>query len=351
MAQFFLPLFLSYLLTPLIILSAEKMDLMDKPNKRKVHFRDVPILGGLAIYMSFITGVFLFEPMHRIHQAVLLGSFIIMIIGVVDDLYELRPRTKFVGQLIAASVVIFLGQIQVDYVNLPFGGILDFEYLSIPITYLWIIGVTNAINLIDGLDGLSAGVSGIALIAMAGMAFVMKDGYVFVISLLLIGSILGFLPYNFYPAKIFMGDTGALFLGFMISVLSLLGFKNITFISFIVPILILGVPISDTFLAIIRRLVNKRPIFAPDQSHLHHRLIHAGFTHRQTVILIYAISSLFALFAFIFSMTTVWGSVILLLFILLLLELLIEKIGLIHQQYKPILRLIETVRMSRIKNR
>ncbi|WAA13971.1 MraY family glycosyltransferase [Fervidibacillus halotolerans] len=330
---------------------SRKMKIMDRPNERKVHSRDIPILGGLAIYISFLISVFLFEPVHRIHDAVLVGSFFIIMVGIVDDVHGLKPWEKLIGQILAATIVIFLGDIQVDFVHLPFGGTLHFGQLSIPITYFWIIGVTNAINFIDGLDGLSAGVSVIALISISGMAFLMNDHYVYLIALVLVGSILGFLPYNFYPAKIFMGDTGALFLGFIISVLSLLGFKNITFISFIVPILILGVPISDTFLAIVRRVVHKRPISKPDQSHLHHCLMNIGFTHLEAVILIYAISSLFALSAFIFSMTTVSGSLFLLFLVLFFLELLIEKVGLVHHQYKPILKLFDNVRVIRQKNK
>ncbi|MCU9612996.1 undecaprenyl/decaprenyl-phosphate alpha-N-acetylglucosaminyl 1-phosphate transferase [Caldibacillus lycopersici] len=341
----------SFIITPFIIKLSKKLGIVDKPNERKVHSRDLPLLGGLAIFISFLIGVLAVSPDHVVHYSLLLGSLVIIVIGIIDDKYEIRASTKFIGQLVAAGIVIFFGDVQVGYINLPFGGVLDFGFLSIPITFLWIIGVTNAINLIDGLDGLSAGVSAIALIAIAGMAFIMNDIYVLTIAVLLVGSILGFLPYNFHPAKIFMGDTGALFLGFMIAVLSLLGFKNITFISFIVPILILGVPLSDTIFAIIRRIVNKKPFFAPDKAHLHHCLLKLGFSHRQTVILIYSISAMFAMFAFIFSMTTLWGSILLITIVLLLIELMIEKIGLIGEQYKPILRLIENIRYSITRNR
>lgn len=341
----------SLLITPVIIKVSKKYGIMDSPNDRKVHKKEIPLLGGLAIFISFLVGVSFIQPFHQVHLPLLLGSLVIVLLGIVDDRYDLSPRIKLIGQIAATSIVVFFGGIQVDFINLPLGGTLEFGYLSIPITFLWIIGVTNAINLIDGLDGLSAGVSGIALIAITGMAFLMSDFYVMTIALLLVGSIIGFLPYNFHPAKIFMGDTGALFLGFMIAVLSLLGFKNITFISFIVPILILGVPLSDTLFAIIRRIVNKRPISAPDKTHLHHCLLDLGFSHRQTVILIYSLSAMFAMFAFIFSLTTVWGSVLIISIVLLLVELLIEKIGLISKSYKPLLRLISTIRVSLSRNR
>jgi len=346
-----LPIILSLVITPLVIYFAKRFNITDKPNARKVHVKPVPILGGLAIFISFIITSFIINPSHNVHSALLLGSAVIILIGIIDDVYQLSPKAKLLGQIVAAAIVIFFGDVSVHYINLPLGGVLEFGIFSIPITFIWIIGVTNAINLIDGLDGLSAGVSAIALIAISGMAFIMQDFYVFAIALILVGSILGFLPYNFHPAKIFMGDTGALFLGYMIGVLSLLGFKNVTFISFIVPIFILGVPISDTLFAIIRRLVNRQPISAPDKSHLHHCLLNLGFTHRQTVILIYSISAMFAMFAFIFSMTTLWGSILIILLVLLLLELLIEKIGLIGKSYRPILRLIQNLRYIRSRNR
>lgn len=345
--SFLISILASSLFTPMIIKLAKKSGIVDIPNYRKVHKVPTPLLGGLAIYFSFLVGVWFVKPSHPAHVSILIGSMIIIIIGILDDRYELSPKVKFFGQILAAAVVIFYGNLFVHFINLPFNGSLQLGWLTVPITFLWIVGVTNAINLIDGLDGLSAGVTGIAMIAMAGMAYFMGDLYVLPMAVILIGAIIGFLPYNFYPAKIFMGDTGALFLGFMISILSLLGFKNITFITFIVPLLILGVPISDTVFAIIRRLVNRKPISRADKSHLHHRLLELGFSHRQAVLLIYCLSAMFAMFAFVFSMTTIWGSFFLLCIIILALELLIEKLGLINKNYKPILRVLEYWRMQR----
>ncbi len=340
----------SVISTPFIIKFAEKFGFVDHPGVRKIHGKKMPLLGGLAIFVGFVTGLVLLEHyylLNKIHLSILTGSLIVVITGMLDDKYELSPLLKMTGQLLAAGVVIFYGNMLIESIDLPLHLQLSFGIFSIPITILWITGVTNAMNLIDGLDGLSAGVSAIALAAIAGMALIKEDHYVFTISSLLICAISGFLPYNFHPAKIFLGDTGSLFLGYMISVLALLGFKNITFISFIVPILILGVPLSDTLLAIIRRIVNRMPISRADRSHLHHRLLHLGFTHRQTVVLIYCMSALFALAAFIFSLTTVWGSIFLLCIIVLVLELLIEKTGLIHKKYKPLLRMIELWKFRR----
>lgn len=232
-----------------------------------------------------------------------------MAIGIVDDKYQLAARYKFIVQLVAAIIVVLSG-LEITYINFPFGHVIEFGYFSIPITILWIVGITNAINLIDGLDGLAGGVSIIALITIGGLAISLGDPFVALISFLLIGSTLGFLVFNFYPAKIFMGDTGAMFLGYMIGVLSILGFKNATLFSLIVPIAILGVPILDTLLAIVRRVVHKKPLYSPDKMHLHHCLLNLGFGHRQTVILIYCIGALFSVVAIIFNQSTMWGTTI-----------------------------------------
>lgn len=336
----FICFMLTILLTPLIKKLAIRIGAVDKPNQRKVHMKVMPRLGGLAIYISFIAGVLLLQPDSPHSLPILLGSLIIVLTGIIDDIRELSPRVKLMGQLAAALVVVLSG-IHVEFINLPFGGQLEFGIFSIPLTILWIVGVTNAINLIDGLDGLAAGVSSIALLTISGMAIIMGDAYVTVLGLILMASTIAFLFYNFYPAKIFMGDTGALFLGYMISVLSLLGFKNVTFISLIIPALILGVPISDTFFAIIRRLVHKQPLSAPDKSHLHHCLLRLGFSHRQVVLIIYAIAAMFSLAAFIFSMATLWGSLIFIGVILITIEFFVESIGLVGKDYKPLLNFIK----------
>ena len=343
--------FSAILLTPLVKKLAFIIGATDKPNQRKVHSRIMPRLGGLAIFISFIIGVLFIQPADEYHLPIVIGSIIIILTGILDDVKEISPKLKLAGQIAAAAVVVIYGDLKVEFINLPFGGIIDFGYLSIPFTMIWIIGITNAINLIDGLDGLAGGVSSIALISIAGMSFVMGNGYVTVMALIVAASTIGFLFYNFHPAKIFMGDTGALFLGYIIGVLSLLGYKNVTFISLIIPVIILGVPISDTFFAIIRRLVNKQPLSAPDKSHLHHCLLRSGFSHRQTVLLIYAMAAVFGLAAFIFSQATVWGSLIMILVLLIVIEVIVEKIGLIRDDYKPLLTFIKGLKPINIRNR
>jgi UDP-GlcNAc:undecaprenyl-phosphate GlcNAc-1-phosphate transferase len=327
-------------MTPVVKKLAFRLGATDRPNNRKVHEKIMPRMGGLVIYISFMIGLFIMNPESKYHIAIMIGSVIIVLTGILDDIFELSAKVKLINQLAAALIVVIWGGVQVNFINLPFGGILEFGWLSIPITILWIVGVTNAINLIDGLDGLAAGVSSIALISLSGMAIIMGDMYVMTIGFILLAGTLGFLLFNFYPAKIFMGDTGALFLGYMIAVLSLLGFKNVTFISFIIPIIILGVPMTDTIFAIVRRLVKKAPLSKPDKSHLHHCLLNLGFTHRQTVLMIYMISAMFGLAALIFTLTTMWGSLLILTIILISIELIVESVGLVDKNYRPLLNLI-----------
>lgn len=337
----------SILLTPLVKRLAFKIGAVDAPNYRKVHARIMPRLGGLAIFLSFLIAVAIFQPILIINEngsnfllAIIIGACIIVATGVVDDMREISAKAKLVGQLIAALIVIFVGGIQIEMITLPFVGELNFGLLSIPLTIIWIVGITNAINLIDGLDGLAAGVSTIALITLAVMAIIMNNMFVLAIAAILAAATIGFLFYNFHPAKIFMGDTGALFLGFMISVLALLGFKNVTVVSLIIPVIILGVPISDTFFAIVRRVRMKKKWSDPDKSHLHHRLLDMGFTHRQTVLIIYGIAIMFGLAAVIFSMAKVWGAILLVAVILTAIEILVEVIGLAGKNYKPLLNFV-----------
>lgn len=342
---------ISILITPLIKKLAVSIGATDMPNQRKVHQSTMPRLGGLAIFISFILGMFILHPVNPASIAILIGSFIIVFTGICDDLFELSAKYKLLGQLVAAFSVVFLGDLQVIFINLPFGGHLEFGYLSIPITILWIVGITNAINLIDGLDGLAAGVSSIALVTISGMALIQGNMFVVAVGTIVLMGTLGFLYHNFHPASIFMGDTGALFLGFIISVLSLLGYKNVTFISFIIPVIILGVPISDTFFAIMRRIINKQPLSAPDKSHLHHCLLRLGYTHRQTVLLIYAMAAFFGLVAVIYSQARIGVSLFLICLLILLMEFIAEKIGLVGTNYRPLLKILRMFGITTAKDR
>ncbi|WP_079527250.1 glycosyltransferase family 4 protein [Halobacillus hunanensis] len=331
------------ILTPLVKKLAIYIGATDSPDSRKVHKRLMPRLGGLAIFLSVLIGVSIFMPENIYTWPIMVGATIIVATGIMDDIYGIAPWYKLSGQTLAAVIVIVNG-VEVEFINLPYGGQLEFGMLSFPITLLWIVGITNAINLVDGLDGLAAGISAIALLTVSGMAITMGNSFVMLMGLMMFGATLGFLVFNFYPAKIFMGDTGAMFLGFMIGVLSLLGFKNVTLFSLVIPILILGVPISDTIFAILRRAMTGRPIMKPDSAHLHHCLLKLGYSHPETVIMIYTMSALFSLSAVFFSQATLISSLLMGTIILITVELMIEITGAAGERYRPILNRIEAAR-------
>lgn len=336
---FFAALITVLLLTPLVIKFAVWFGAIDKPNERKVHQKIMPRLGGLAIFIGVIAGYLAGGLYDQKINTISVGAILIIIIGILDDKFELSAKTKFAGQLVVASLILYSG-LKIDLVTIPYVGDFYLGGWSYPVTIFWIVGITNAINLIDGLDGLSAGVSAIGIATIAIMALLAGKVLIFTLSLILLGSIIGFLFYNFHPAKIFMGDTGALFLGYSISILSLLGlYKSITLFSFLVPIIILGVPVFDTTFAIIRRIANKKPISKPDKSHLHHRLLDLGLSHRNTVLAIYAFGILFSASAVLLSKSTLWGSIFIIFGLLVVVELFAELIGIVHVRYKPILNL------------
>jgi UDP-GlcNAc:undecaprenyl-phosphate GlcNAc-1-phosphate transferase len=337
------------LITPLVKRLAIKIGAVDKPNYRKVHQNVMARLGGLAIYIGFLIGFIVLQPESPYVLPILLGSLIIILTGVLDDITELAAKWKLLGQILAASVVV-IGGVRVEYINLPFEGYLQLGWFSIPLTLLWILGVTNAINLIDGLDGLAAGVSSIVLITISSLAIFQGDTFVAALGVMLLGSTLGFLVFNFNPAKIFMGDTGALFLGYMISVIALLGFKNVTVFSLIIPVIILAIPISDTLFAIIRRIVQKKPLSAPDKSHLHHCLLRLGFSHKQTVLVIYAMTAFFSVAAVMLTMSTLWISMMIICVIIIAIEFIVEKVGLVSSEYRPMMNLVRRMKNAHAKS-
>lgn len=349
--MFLVPIVTTFLIalviTPLVRRIAIYVGAIDLPNDRKVHKNTMPRLGGLAIYISFLIGIFIFPPDMVDVWPIVLGATAIIILGLLDDIFTLSAKGKFLAQIGVALIPVLAG-IQIEYITVPNDIVIEFGYLAIPITVFWIVAITNAINLIDGLDGLAAGVSIIALITISTLAYSLGNVVATFIGILLIGSTLGFLVYNFYPAKIFMGDTGSLFLGYMISIISIFGFtKSATVLSLIIPIIILAIPIIDTTFAIIRRIVHGKPLTAPDKYHLHHCLIRLGFTHRQSVVLIYLLSALFSLAAIIFTRSTVWGASVLIFVLLLIVELIVEVTGLISENYRPILNLIDGRRQKK----
>lgn len=355
---FLISLATAALLTPLVKKFAIWIGAIDEPDIRKVHSKIMPRMGGLAIFSAFIAGYFVISPALEDAYSnpilgLIFGSFVIVITGILDDIYQLSPKYKLIGQLIATTIVISFG-LTIELVNIPFGQTnLYIGWLSIPLTFVWIVGVTNSINLIDGLDGLSAGVSAIATLTILVLALLMPNLTVVFFCFILLGSIIGFLFYNLHPAKIFMGDSGSLFLGFILASLSILGFKQAAVVSLLIPILILGVPLSDTFFAIMRRYLNKSPISAPDKSHLHHCLLQLGFSHRNTVFIIYFISIIFGAIAVLCSLlmshNILWGWIIIIVGLFITLTLGAEMIGIISKKKKPFLKFLKKIRHKLLK--
>lgn len=290
----FIPFLFVVFLVPFIKKIAFHIDAVDIPNKRKVHTKPMPRLGGLGIYFGFLLGYMLFGQHSETMNSILIGSFIIVLTGVVDDIKPLKASTKFIGQVIAALVVVFYGNIVLKDVS-AFGIYINFDILAYPLTIIFILGCINCMNLIDGLDGLAGGISSIYFLTIGVISTISGSvGLDFVLTFVMLGSTLGFLVHNFYPASIFMGDSGSMFLGFIIAVVALLGFKNVTMTSLIIPLLILAIPILDTLFAIIRRLLKGESISTPDKFHIHHQLLNRNFSQRTTVLIIYVVNLLFS---------------------------------------------------------
>ncbi|WP_376716291.1 glycosyltransferase family 4 protein [Vagococcus lutrae] len=342
---------MAVILTPIIRRLAFAINAVDLPNERRINKIPMPSAGGLAIYISFsLSLLLLFSDIIDLTASLRLiaVSGIVVLTGLLDDIFELTPRQKMFGTLVAAFSAYFFAGIKFETINIGSLIELNLGWFSLPITIFWIVGFTNAINLIDGLDGLASGVSAIALttIGIIGYIAVSSGGVLIqvpIIIFVLVASIIGFLPYNFFPAKIYLGDTGALFLGFMIAILSLQGLKNATFISLITPLIILGVPITDTFYAIIRRTLNKQSISNADHMHLHHRLISLGFTHRGAVLMIYALSFIFSFAAILYSFTNIVANIFMVLSLLLAIELFVEQIGLVGENRQPLLNVLKFI--------
>lgn len=346
---FLIALLSTYLLTYPVKKLAVKLGVVDLPNYRKIHKEITPRLGGLAIFLGAFLGALYLQPRHEHLPEILLGALVILITGTLDDRFGIRPVIKLAGQLTATSFLISSGLI-IEKITLPFIGMIDLGFISVLVTVLWVVGITNAINLIDGLDGLATGVTTIALTSLFVMAIVDAQVVVAYLCVVLIGANLGFLYHNFYPAKIYMGDSGSNFLGFMIAAISMLGlFKNIALFSFIIPVIILAVPIFDTLFAIVRRAYNKTGIMQPDSKHIHYQLIRTGYSHRQAVLIVYVFSALFGIMAILFSHASLTISVVITLFILILLHIFAEMAGLVMDGKRPILGLLKKPFMKRKK--
>ena len=292
---------LSFLLTPLVKRLAYRIGAVDVPkDKRRMHNHPIPRLGGLAIFVGFVIAVLLFASPDRQLRGVLLGACLIVAVGVVDDSHPLGAGIKFILQIVAALIAVWHGVVIQAIANpLPFGGpYWNFGVMAVPITVVWIVAVTNSVNLIDGLDGLADGVSTIAAITMLIIALLMGNLEMAAICAALAGGCIGFIPYNRNPAKIFMGDTGSTFLGFVLATVSVTGlFKLYAIISFVVPFIILGFPIFDTVSAFTRRILKGQNPMKADRSHTHHKLIDMGMNQKQAVATLYMVASMLGLCA------------------------------------------------------
>ena len=322
------------IITPIVIKFSKKFNLVDIPkDERRVHSKPMPRVGGIAIVISMLLGLGIYYiitrnipsiALHKKFLGYLLGGIVIFAMGLIDDIVNLKARYKFLFQLAAAFIVYLFG-IRISGIKIPFiyTDIINFGWLDLPITLLWIIGITNAINLIDGLDGLAAGISAISATALL-IIFITTSASLeaIVITAVLVGATLGFLPYNFNPAKTFMGDVGSNYLGFTLATVSILGLaKGYTILAIIVPIIALGVPIFDTLFAMIRRFLKGQPMLSPDGAHIHHRLIKRGFSQRQAVIFLYTVTSILCILAVTIISADIWKFVILIIAIIIFIVL------------------------------
>lgn len=296
---------IALVVTPGVIRLAAATGAMDKPDNRKVHTKPIPRIGGLGIYIAFlvsvIANIFFSTPSTEVQKEIIgltVSGSLIVLLGLVDDYKNLPAKVKLLGQILTACVLVFGFDVRIDFITDPFGDYLYLDWAAVPATIFWLVGLTNTVNLIDGLDGLAAGISAIAsitilLVALEGQFFLVAG-----LTAALAGAAIGFLFYNSNPAKIFMGDSGSMFFGFMLAGISVIGsMKSTATITLVVPIFALGVPILDTAFAIVRRWLGGQPIFKPDKGHLHHRLLKRGYSQRQAVFLMYVVSALLGLSA------------------------------------------------------
>jgi UDP-GlcNAc:undecaprenyl-phosphate GlcNAc-1-phosphate transferase len=311
------------LLTPPVIRLAERCGAMDQPGGRKVHDCPTPRLGGVAIGATFVlVGLAAFglvpslrasfDQNLRFWVSLALGTALVFLLGFYDDIWHAGVGVKFAVQFLAAGIVMAYGGVRIGQLGIPFDGVVNLGWLWVPLTALWIVGVTNAFNLIDGLDGLAGGVAFISSMTLFAVALLESERYrIVLVTAVLAGALLGFLRYNRHPARIFLGDCGSMMIGFLLAVLSVVGsVKRPTALALLIPILIVGVPVFDTLYAMAKRLLRKllvekdysraalRAMFKADKAHIHHVLLDMGYTYRKTVLLLYALSAVLGLFAF-----------------------------------------------------
>ena len=326
----------SVILVPIMKKLAIYIGAIDIPNERKVHKIPMPRLGGLAIYGAFLLGYILYGEITTQMLSILIGSFIILLVGVFDDIKPIKARYKFLVQIISALIVVIYGQVYFTEISI-LGFTISFNIIiSYILSTFFIVAISNAINLIDGLDGLAGGISSIYFLTIFIIAIILNrmTGLDFTLTLIMFGSTLGFLIYNFPPAKIFMGDSGSLFLGFMISVIALVSYKVATLTSLIIPIVILAIPIFDTVLAMFRRILKGENIGVPDKEHFHHQLLKLKFTNRLSILIIYAINIVFSIVSVLYVIGETIEAMIIYLLLMLLLLFIILKTDILYNHNK-----------------
>lgn len=348
--------FTSVFMMPIMKWLANHIGAIDVPrddeNHRHIHKKATPKLGGLGIFLSFLIGYMLFGVPSVKMNSILIGSFIIVLTGIVDDVKSLKASQKLVGQLFAACVLVFYGGILLNNIT-AFGYSFDFGIWAYPLTLFFVVACVNVINLIDGLDGLSGGITSIFYLTIGIIGFFQgrSGSLVMIITFIMLGATLGFLLHNFYPAKIFAGDC-TMFMGFMIAVITLLEFKGTALTSFFVPIMILGIPILDTLFAIIRRMLKGQPIFSADKQHLHHQLLGMNFSQRTTVLIIYGVNLLFSLASIFYTLKDQYLGIVIYIIIFILVAWFVLHTTIISEtSYKKVQQIEQAVKEKMVKGK
>ncbi|HHU61553.1 MAG: MraY family glycosyltransferase [Bacillota bacterium] len=321
-------------LTPMARRFALRMGLVDVPNPRRINKVPMPTGGGMAIFVGFFAASLVGEIPHV--SVTLLAAFLILLLGLIDDRFELSPGLKFAGQVFAVTVYVIWGP-RIEFISNPLGGMLFLGKLSIPLTMLWVLTLINVMNFIDGLDGLTVGISMISAVALTTLALMLGRYDAALLAVILVGVTLGFFPYNFNPARVYLGDGGAMLLGFLLAAVSTEGaLKGAATISISVPILILAVPLVDLLCAVIRRMQKGVPIYEADQGHFHHRLLKLGYTQRQAVCVAYLITGFTASMAVLTAHLTkiTWFVVLVLGLVFWYGSIRVGMINSLREQYK-----------------
>ncbi len=335
----FLVLFICFLSSVIFVWLMKKvaiyLGVYDVPNERKIQKVPVPLLGGVGIFLTFLLGYILFGTPSDIMSSILITSFLILLLGIFDDIKPIPAKYKFIIHILIASIIVFYGNLKLDNASL-FGLSIKFGVFSPFVTILLIVGIINAINLIDGLDGLSGGIASIYFLTTAVLGFILNKfgGLDIMISIIMLGATLGYLVHNFPPAKVYMGDAGSTFIGLMISIIMLIGFKTLTLTSLIIPSLLLAIPILDTLFAIIRRKLKHKPAMQPDKEHLHHQLLKMNLSKTKTLLIIYAINILFSITSIFYAIGYQYEMIICYIILLFLVLFLILKTNIIFERKK-----------------